>query len=75
MPPFSSLTRFEPEAVDGMVVDDADSLHPGVDDGRANERESTALQVRVHGSVDPRPLVVRVEGQRVEVESSTGLGD
>src|SRR5712692_3954393 len=28
-----------------MIIDDADSLHPGVDDGRANELESPALQV------------------------------
>jgi hypothetical protein len=27
-----------------MVIDDADGLHPGVDDGGANELESTPLQ-------------------------------
>src|SRR5207248_5015311 len=34
-----------PETVDGVVIDDADSLHPRVDDGRAHELESPAFQV------------------------------
>ena len=33
------------KAVDGMAVDDANGLHPGIDDGGADELESAALQL------------------------------
>ena len=33
------------KAVDEMVVDEADGLHPGVDDGGADELEAAALQI------------------------------
>src|SRR5437773_5968727 len=44
----SEVSAFHPvaaEAADGMVVDDADRLQPGIDDGRPDELEAAALQL------------------------------
>src|SRR5665213_2099018 len=42
------LRGMAPKAVERMVVDDADRLHPRVDDHRADELESARLQFARH---------------------------
>lgn len=46
---FDGLALFEAETVALMVVDDTDSLHECVHDGRTNECESTSFKRFGHG--------------------------